>query len=128
MTSVREPIWRADDALVVRTPLLPATTLAEWASAPDARVFLAALVSQPGVDEAIFVASPSLHSSLDAWRAKPDSAAGRRTESALTKYVARMAARSTPFGLFSGVSAGVLGRETKLELAPRSEYRRRTRL
>src|SRR5438874_482460 len=128
MTSVREPSWRAADGIVLRTPLLPATILLEWASAPDPRAYFAKLLDDPAIDEAIFVASPSLHGSITAWRAKPDAAASRRAEHALVKYVARMAIRSTPFGLFSGVSAGALGRETKLELAPRGEYRRRTRL
>ena len=128
MSAVREPSWRADDGVVLRTPLLPATLLEEWASAADPRKFLAALLDQPAIDEAIFVASPSLHAALPTWRAKPDSAAGRRVEHSLVKYIARMAGRSTPFGLFSGVSVGTLGRETRLELAPRAEYRRRTRL
>src|SRR6201999_3348758 len=62
------------------------------------------------------------------WREKPDSAAGQRAERALTKYVGRMASRCTPFGLFSGISPGTLGRETAIALAPRSQYRRRTRI
>jgi thiopeptide-type bacteriocin biosynthesis protein len=128
MSAVREPSWRADDGVVLRTPLLPATLLTEWASAADPRKFLAALLDHPAIDEALFVASPSLYASLPTWRAKPDSAAGRRVEHSLVKYVARMAGRSTPFGLFSGISVGTLGRETRLELAPRAEYRRRTRL
>ncbi len=128
MSSGRDHAWRAGDGVVVRTPLLPFTTLLEWAAAPDPRAYLAGVLADRAVDEAIFVASPSLHGSLDKWRAKPESAAGQRIEQSLAKYVARMAGRSTPFGLFSGVSAGTLGRETKLELAPRGEYRRRTRL
>jgi lantibiotic biosynthesis protein len=39
-----------------------------------------------------------------------------------------MAGRATPFGLFSGVTAGALGRATALELSPRADYRRRTRI
>jgi thiopeptide-type bacteriocin biosynthesis protein len=123
-----EPSWRAGDGVVLRTPLLPATTLVEWANAPDPRVYVANLLSQPAIEEAIFVASPSLHASLATWRENPGSAAGRRAEHSLAKYVARMAVRATPFGLFSGVSVGSLARETRLELAPRAEYRRRTRL
>src|SRR6478609_5021175 len=102
MSAGREPSWRADDGVVLRTPLLPATVFAEWATATDPRAFLAALLAEPAIDEAIFVASPSLHGSIAAWRAKPESAAGRRTEHSLVKYIARMAGRSTPFGLFSG--------------------------
>src|SRR2546423_775703 len=128
MSSGRDQSWRAGDGVVVRTPLLPMTTLIEWAAAPEPRKFLAALLELPEIDEAIFVASPSLHGQIAKWREKPESAAGQRLERSLCKYIARMAGRSTPFGLFSGVSAGKLGRESKLELAPRAEYRRRTRL
>lgn len=118
--------WRADDGVVLRTPLLPTRTLLAWSAAP--REQLAEILSLPEVDEAIFVASPSLHAAIATWREKPDSAAGQRAERALTKYVGRMASRCTPFGLFSGISPGALGRETAIELAPRSQYRRRTRI
>jgi thiopeptide-type bacteriocin biosynthesis protein len=120
--------WRAGDGVVVRTPLLPASTLVEWGADPDPRRYLAGVLDLPEVDEAIFVASPSLYEAIATWRAAPESAAGQRAERAIVKYVGRMAARATPFGLFSGVSVGTLGRETHVELAPRSEYRRRTRL
>ncbi len=116
------------DGVVVRTPLLPVTTLLEWAAAPDPRAFLAELLARPDVHEAIFVASPGLHQTIAKWRTAPTSPAGRRAELALVKYVARMAARATPFGLFSGVSPGKLGRDTRIELAPRAAYQRRTRL
>jgi thiopeptide-type bacteriocin biosynthesis protein len=122
---------RAGDGFVLRTPLLPLTSLLEWASGGDvtrARAYLAALVARPEVEEALFVASPSLHDALPAWRAAPESAAGQRAELSIARYVARMVGRATPFGLFAGVTAGKLGRETRLALAPTSEYRRRTRL
>jgi thiopeptide-type bacteriocin biosynthesis protein len=131
MAGPRDFDLRAGPGVVVRTPLLPLTTFVEWGSAPDAasaRKFLAGLLELPEVNEAIYVASTSLHASIAAWREKPESVAGQRTERALVKYVSRMAGRSTPFGLFSGVSAGSLGRQTRIELAPRAEYRRRTRL
>jgi lantibiotic biosynthesis protein len=131
MAGPRDLGLRADAGFMLRTPLLPFATLLDWAAAADvaaARRFLVDLLAQPAVDEAIFVASPSLHGSLDRWRRDPDSPAGQRTETAIVKYVARMAARATPFGLFSAVSAGRLGGATSLEVAPRAEYRRRTRL
>ncbi len=106
--------------------MLPIGELVAWKDDPRGR--LAALLALPEVDEALFVASPSLHAAIATWREKPDSAAGQRAEHALVKYVARMTARATPFGLFSGVSAGTLGRETRIELAPRAAYRRRTRI
>jgi thiopeptide-type bacteriocin biosynthesis protein len=44
------------------------------------------------------------------------------------KYVARMASRATPFGLFAGTAVGRLGRRTDLSVAPRAAGRRRSRL
>ncbi len=119
--------WRAD-GVVVRTPLLPMDTFDAWATAADPRAFLRELLGRPEISEAIFVASPALHTQLTAWREKPD--ANGPAERSLAKYIARMAGRATPFGLFSGVSAGTIegpGRLTA-ELVPRSEYRRSTRL
>lgn len=122
---------------VLRTPLLPLGAFTGWASAgPDAsaaqcralRQQLRALVEQPAVREALLLASPELAGNLPVWRAEPESPRGQRLERALVRYVARMAARATPFGLFAGVSVGSVGRSTSLLLAPRSEYRRRTRL
>jgi len=107
------------------------TMLVEWASGGDvaaARRYLMALVELPEIREALFVASPSLSGAIESWQAQPTSPAGQRVETSLVRYVARMMGRATPFGLFSGVSVGRLGRETKLQLVPRSEYRRRTRI
>src|SRR5947199_112784 len=73
---------RADDGIILRTPLLPMTLLAEWAASPDPRKFLAAIAELPEVREALYVASPSLSNALDSWRTAPTSAAscpGRST-------------------------------------------------
>src|SRR5262245_31520075 len=106
MGSPRDHGLRANDGIVLRTPLLPMTDLVEWASAPDVpalRQRLVALIDRPEVREALFVASPSLHGAIAKWREAPDSPAGLRVETSLCKYIARMAGRSTPFGLFSAV-------------------------
>ncbi len=49
-------------------------------------------------------------------------------ERTLVQYFARMCDRCTPFGLFAGVSVGDVGDETRLRLAGRSRYRRRSAL
>ena len=104
---------RAGDGVVVRTPLLPMTELVAWAACGDGgamRDQLAALLARPEVDEAIFVASPALHAAIPRWRAAPGAAHVQGIEHALVKYVARMAGRATPFGLFSAISVGELVR------------------
>lgn len=159
---------------VLRTPLLPVDVLTEvdgrtvplradevQAEGPAAsdlaerlrgarqctRDWLEALLQRPEVQEALRLASPSLLEGLGNWRRDPDSKKGRRAEAALLRYVQRMAARPTPFGLFAGTSVGELASPTRrpsprdagtddapqtptthLELPPQAAYRRHTRL
>ena len=122
----------------LRTPLLPATVWPidgdrpappgeERRSTPAAR----SLVADPVVREAIFVASPDLDASIDAWLANPVSEASERSERAehaVARYLARMAWRPTPFGLFAGITVGRIGDRTRITLSARAEYRRHTRL
>lgn len=123
---------QASTRFVLRTPLLP---FAEWLAWPGStgdrrtvRARLEELLARPEVEEALFIASPSLHRRLAHWRAAPDSEQGRKVEHALVRYISRMAGRSTPFGLFSGVSVGRVGTHTALELEARSGYQRHTRI
>ena len=122
----------AASRFVLRTPLLPFN---DWLGRCDdtadrgtARARLKVLLSRPEVDEALFVASPSLHGRLKQWRADPDSSQGRKVEQALVRYVSRMVGRATPFGLFAGVSVGRVGERTSLELEARTRYQRYTRI
>jgi lantibiotic biosynthesis protein len=63
------------------------------------------------------VASPALDASIRHWLEDPDSDHGRRLERALVRYVTRMAANPTPFGLFAGCSTGTIGAGTTLTVA-----------
>lgn len=103
---------------VLRTPLLPISSFAN-----DMRV----LVQRPDVREALFVASPSFDRALEDWLARgaPEDDDVPLT---LVRYLARMATRPTPFGLFAGCSVGRIGAETRLSLGPIQTYRRHTRL
>ncbi len=131
----------------LRTPLLPfaelvtlgdgltataaSPSLVADALAADRRLVqgrLRALVARPEVREALFIASPSLDESLPMWLDAPDSERGQKVERTLTRYLARMTTRPTPFGLFAGCSVGTLGATTQLTLGGRDGYRRHTRL
>lgn len=149
---VDEPELVAAGFFVLRTPLLPFEELAAWGedlAAPSAldparavdgleealardrerlRDRLQAAATRPDVREALLVASPSLDESIPVWLASPDSDRGRKVERTVARYFARMAGRSTPFGLFAGCSFGLLGAGTRLEVAGRPSYRRHTRL
>lgn len=144
------------DFFAFRTPLLPFEELEAWGEGLEApaaleadsdperleaalaadrerlRARLAELAARPEVLEAVFLASPSLYESLSLWRAQPDSKKGQRAERALVRYIYRMAARATPFGLFSGCSVGRVDPDpatpTHIAVAPRERYERHTRL
>lgn len=115
---------RPADFFVLRAPRLPATTLHEWAAGLDAedrdglRARLRSIVARPEVKEAILVASPSLATRIPKWEANPDSKDGRKIEHAIIRYVERMAARSTPFGMFAGCSIGRVGERLSLTVSP----------
>ncbi|HEX8086460.1 MAG TPA: lantibiotic dehydratase [Solirubrobacteraceae bacterium] len=135
---------RPDGFLVLRTPLLPFDLLegcSAGAEAPregddaldaalarDRAAFTARLheiLALPEVGDALRLASPDLAERLEPWvagGAEPDAKLVR----AALRYVARMCARPTPFGLMAGTTLGVLGQRTALELGPRPEARRRT--
>ncbi len=135
---------------VLRTPLLPFETLEAWSeeleapalllaeegelrgalSRDRARVLarLRALVARPLVREALFLASPSLDEALRAWESDPDHPRAHDVTDALVRYLTRMSARPTPFGLFSGCSTGALAPRTRLALGPDCAHRRHTRL
>jgi thiopeptide-type bacteriocin biosynthesis protein len=108
---------------VLRTPLLPFGVL----SGLD-RARLLELIARPAVREALFVAAPALEERLEVWQREPESEAGGKIELALVRYLARMAGRATPFGLFAGCAVGAIGERTHLLVPGRDELRRHTRL
>ena len=142
--------WRPSGFFVLRTPALPLATLtalsadlrapaapsegaeldvalaADRARTSDA---LRALVrTDPYVREALFLASPSLDAGIESWLRGEEAPRAKGVAEIVLRYIARMSARATPFGLFSGSSVGSLGDETRLVVAPRAEYRRHGRL
>ncbi len=135
------------DFFVLRTPLLPWDTLEAWAGGLEAPAFegrelqaalerdretlssrLQRLAQEPVLREALFLGSPDLESSLEVWFADSGSERGRRVGRAVLRYVTRMCARATPFGLFAGHALGITGSRTRLEVPPREASSRHTRL
>ncbi len=150
-------IFAPSGFFVLRTPLLPHDELRRWSGdlavsrvlnrvadvaepsdseLDDAvrsdrarlRSSLAALIARPEIRDAIYIASPDLDAALRYRTSDPDAESGRRVERSLVRYLSRMAARPTPFGLFSGTSVGIVAADTNLAIASRAEYRRTTRL
>jgi thiopeptide-type bacteriocin biosynthesis protein len=146
-SSASSSLLSASGFFFVRTPLLPLDELLAWSSGLSAaqaiedepaleaalgrdrtelRRRLRDIVERPDVREALFVASPSLDDSLRLWLEDPDSERGQKVERALVRYLARMAIRPTPFGLFAGGSVGLNGNDTRLVLDANASYRRYT--
>ncbi|MCZ7564483.1 MAG: lantibiotic dehydratase [Burkholderiales bacterium] len=85
--------------------------------------------ARPLVREAIFLASPGFEARLSRWLAEsPSSSEGDGLAVALSRYLARMSTRSTPFGLFATHSLGRMGERTRLILTDERRCRRRTSL
>lgn len=103
--------YAPSEFFVLRTPLLPFETLLEWATADDAEAHLLAIVARPDVAEALALASQSIGDVLNG----ADTARPRKLLLALARYVCRMSARPTPFGLMAGYSIGVVADETRLD-------------
>ncbi|MBA3501543.1 MAG: lantibiotic dehydratase [Myxococcota bacterium] len=115
--------YRPLSRFVLRTPVLPFDVLATW---DGSREVLRALVENPAIREALYVASPELDGQIAAWLREPE--LNVTVERALVRYISRMASRSTPFGLFASVSVGKLGAATDFAVAPRANAERHTRL
>jgi thiopeptide-type bacteriocin biosynthesis protein len=146
--------YAASGFFVMRTPLLPFGKFLRWgdalgpASSNDVesltqsssqnqtgsqdraalRDRLRAIVAQPEISDAIFVASPDLYDYLDQWLTEPESKRGQRVEGALVRYFSRMCGRSTPFGLFAANSLGKVGPRTQLTIPSQAQCQRHTRL
>lgn len=129
--AIRAPLLAAGalgPALPVAIPEAVGDALPEALARDGARAqaALRALVADPVVREALWVASPELVWALDRWEQDPADPHARNVPGSLYRYLGRMARRPTPFGLFAGVALGAVGPGTRLELS--AEQRRHTRL
>src|SRR5215813_4445386 len=134
---------------VLRTPFLPFDEFTKWSEGLETEAALADptrsehayaadrdalrqrlrnIVTRPEVREALFLAAPNIIERFHLWTNDPDSERGRKIEHVLVRYFSRMTGRATPFGLFAGVSTGVIGDETNLAITERAQYRRQTKL
>jgi len=122
------------DFFLLRAPALPAQTFQQLSDTgaqeqvldldqslsvrrTAAQQLLLAMSSDPQIEEAIAVASASLHKGLVQLR-NGDASPNRTKKifSGLQRYMIRMSTRPTPFGLFSGVALGSFGEETSIQI------------
>jgi lantibiotic biosynthesis protein len=114
MTPKRSLDARRMPLVVGRTPLLPLSAVTGVFSAPEPLAALRNLLeSTPLVRQALYVASPSLADAVDAWL-RGEKLRNADTPLRALAYVARMAARPTPFGLCAGIGTVDVGENTTL--------------
>jgi len=113
---------------VLRTPLFPLTFYWDVLENYSEETLLLQF-ENPYVREAIRMASPELLTVLDKWKADPSSLSDKKRNSlqlSLLKYIARISARCTPFGLFAGCTVGKITSETNIILNSPENFSRFT--
>ena len=125
---------------VLRTPLLPCEALQDLVprNSPNPPVLHAGeqtieaairdTFRSPLIREALALASPVLHRELFTRESDGPETWTERSYIALLKYLARMATRPTPFGLFAGISTGSTSALTCMDLGSSADYRRCVRV
>ncbi|MEO1054851.1 MAG: lantibiotic dehydratase [Bacteroidota bacterium] len=100
--------------LLLRAPRLPFKKITEFyqmlVNNPDRlEMIFSFFLEDEGLLEALYVASSNLHGKLTKYARQPDKYVGEERQKlmiSLLKYLARMSARSTPYGLFA--SCGII--------------------
>lgn len=143
------PLFEPVGFIMIRSPLLPVETIqgimttrapaqidtTDPASLQQAlerderhvRAWLADILLNPVVREAILVGSRDLYQAIPRWQQAPDSRRGRAAQINMLRYLSRMVTRPTPFGLFAGVAMGTIGPRMDIRIGPISRNRKRTR-
>ncbi|WP_445947357.1 lantibiotic dehydratase, partial [Shewanella sp.] len=122
-------ILQAADFFVIRAPRASLNKLRQIPTEPDVLIdFLASWLANPAVQEALYLASPSLVERLPHWQQQPNSKAAKKITNALLKYFIRFSSRATPFGLFAGVALGEMSDKTHLQCQGMQQDVRHSRL
>jgi len=95
--------YQAFNHFLLRTPLFPLQILDSFTEEN-----LKSLFQNPVIGEALFLASPVLHSECIKWinNEIKEKKEERRIVYSLMRYLLRMSTRCTPFGLFAGCTVG----------------------
>lgn len=107
----QQPLFVPASFFMVRTPLLPIDYFQRMDQLNEPTEFIKNFYSENECfQEAVAIASPSLKEEIDKNRNS------KETIDSLLKYFSRMTSRSTPFGLFSFVSYGVVDGEINAQI------------
>lgn len=134
-TMQAEPTYTTHEYFILRTPLYPFDFIKNLVNKPEiADHELNAIGNKPLVQEAIYLASPHLYAEMNKWlkgefgTGKKDLKNLHKLKSGLMRYLLRMSARCTPFGLFAGFSTGSFGDHTAIRLLEQEANISHTRL
>ena len=120
------------DFNVLRSHLLPINFLTDYYElelTEGKRAYLKKIFEIPIVNDAIFLASKDLYDQLNFYYKSPDNSNKlNKVELAFYKYFVRMCTRSTPFGLFAGISQCEFDKNTSLTLKDFNSIQRKVRL
>lgn len=110
-------IFEPFNSVVIRSPLVSYSTgLRAIESIDNLKQFF----TDPVYGESLLVASPSLYNDFIKW--KTGQLDNKKTQDkivlSLVKYAIRMSTRSTPFGLFAGLSTCEIGKDSTVNFGP----------
>ena len=117
--------YKSFEKFLIRIPLLSLNYIQSVFNGKDTSFEeIKEICRNPGINEAIFLASPSLHGQLIKWlnNELTDQKEIDHLVYSITKYLMRMGSRCTPFGLFAGYSLGKIGDQTNIELEDSNRY------
>lgn len=110
---------------VLRVPLLPLNYIQSiFSDKQTSDKELKEICTDVKVNEALFLASPVLHSQINKWlnHKLSDFKDIERLKESITKYLLRMGSRCTPFGLFVGYQIGNFSSENNISLGNSDEH------
>lgn len=116
---------------VLRTPLYPITDLLSFLDEiNDDDIIFKKKFSESLIQEAIYIASPSLYVILKKWLdgELKDIKKTEKLKNSLVKYLTRMSSRCTPFGLYAGYSLGFFSDENNVLISNNITHKKHTKL
>lgn len=88
---------------------------------------LISMANNSEIKEAIIVSSLSLNEAIDRLNSEKDINKKDKIIQSIFKYIVRMSTRTTPYGLFSGVTTGRFGQSTELKINNIKQHKKRAR-
>lgn len=120
------PNYCACDFYMLRTPMLSINDYFETFKNQTCLDGLSKVFSNFFLQEALLISSKALSSELSRAMERPTSNADGLMSS-LIKYYIRITTRPTPFGMFSGISIGKFGNDSKVLISNPDQHIRRAR-